>query len=273
MLDQHPDTSLPETKELHYFGSVELYRKGPDWYQKFFADVDQDKITGEASTTYFYDRIPYWHNKSSQIEFDDSLPPIPQLVTKTYPEAKYIVILRDPVRRAISAYSHWMKRGDIASPMLGLKRFAKQFPKTRLLEYGYYANYLKVWQQFVKPEQFKIIIFEDDVKRNLDQAIPDLYRFLGLDPSFIPKQAEKAVHKSWGHTRILFSYYASKLYKNAGNTRIASMLDKHDFLSRYQIKKSDIEFLRSIYLPQRDELAAISGRDLSSWDYGEKLLK
>jgi len=80
MLNQHPGTALPKIKEIHYFGSSELYARGPDWYYEHFAQTDRSKVTGEASTTYFYDYVPFWYNKSRQLEIDRSLPSIPELV-------------------------------------------------------------------------------------------------------------------------------------------------------------------------------------------------
>ena len=77
MLEQHPGTPFPDKKESHYFGSAKLLAKSDDWYYNHFASLDPDKVIGEASSTHFYDRVPYWHNKSRQIEFDESLPPHP----------------------------------------------------------------------------------------------------------------------------------------------------------------------------------------------------
>jgi hypothetical protein len=70
MLKQYPGTSLPEGKEIHYFCSAELYAKGDDWYYSHFDGLDPGKLIGEASTTYFYGRVPYWYNRSDQIRSD-----------------------------------------------------------------------------------------------------------------------------------------------------------------------------------------------------------
>jgi hypothetical protein len=123
VLDQHPGTDLPRKKEIHFFGGVENYRKGKEWYYSHFEGLDSSKVIGEASTTYLYDNIPFWYNPSSSIEVDCSLPAIPELITNELPNIKIIAILRDPVWRAVSAYKHWMtrmKRGRI-SPRLGIK--------------------------------------------------------------------------------------------------------------------------------------------------------
>ena len=272
MIDQHPGTSLPEEKEIHYFGSSELYAKGDDWYYNYFKDLDPDKLIGEASTSYFYDSVPYFYNKSNQIEFDESLPTIPELISQKFPNMKFIVVLRDPVRRAISAYSHWMKQGAL-SPLLGLKRVAIEHPKLRILEYGYYAKYLNVWMKAIPSNRLRIIIFEDQIKKNWDQTLIETYEYLGLDPTFKPELPGKPVHRSWGWTRIVFNYYASKISKGLGESRIGMLLDRYDFLSKNAIKAGDVEFLRSVYLPEKEEIAKLTGNQLTCWDYGERMLQ
>lgn len=271
MLNQHPRTSLPRQKEIHYFGSAELYAKGDDWYFSHFKDLDPDKVIGEASTTYFYDQVPYWYNNSNQIEFNESLPVIPELISQKFPDMKFIVILRDPVHRAISAYSHWMRKGNI-SPLLGLKKLATAGPKMRILEYGFYAKYLNVWMKHIPSDRLRIIIFETQIKKNYDQTLADTYEYLGLDPKFRPELPSKPVHKSWGWTRIVFNYYAGKVFKDIGYTRAGNLLDRFDVLSKYAIKAEDIEFLRSAYLPEKEEISTLINNPLTCWDYGEGML-
>lgn len=272
MLSQHPDTSLPQQKEIHYFGSAELYAKGDDWYYRHFQRLDPNKVIGEASTTYFYDRVPYWFNKSNQIEFDKALPTIPELITQKFPNAKFIVVLRDPVHRAISAYFHWMKQGKIA-PSHGLKKTAINFPKMRILEYGMYAKYLELWMKFVPPERFRVILYEQQIRKNSSRTLSDIYRYLGLNPHFEPSLPEKPVHRSWGWTRIVFNYYASKVSSNVGRSRLGAFLDRFDFLAGKAIRAEDVEFLRSSYLPDKESLSTLIGDPLSCWGYGEELLR
>ncbi len=272
MLEQHPGTSLPAEKEIHYFGSSELYAKGDEWYFNHFRGLDPSKLIGEASTSHFYDHVPYWYNKSNQLELDKSLPTIPELILQKFPDAKFIVVLRDPVRRAISAYSHWMKQGEL-SPLLGLKRIATEYPKLRILEYGYYAKYLNAWTKTVPEDQLRIIIFEDQIKKNWLHTLSETYQYLGLDPSFKPELPNKPVHRSWSWTRIVFNYYASKVFKDIGHSMVGKPLDRFDFLSKNAIKPEDIEFLKSVYFPEKEEISQLTGNPLSCWDYGDKLLQ
>jgi len=272
MLEQHPETSLPYKKELHYFGSAELYAKGDDWYYKYFDGLDSSKLIGEASTTYFYDYVPYWRNESDQIEFDKSLPSIPELISQKYPEAKFVVILRDPVRRAISSYSHWMRHGKV-SPLLGLKKVAVTMPKMRIMEYGLYAKYLKKWMEHIPPDRLRIIIYEDQIRKNWDQTLIDTYNFLGLDPGFRPKSPDKRVYKRWSWTRIVFNYYTASVIRGGVASTIGGVLDHLDVLKGTFINNEDIEYLRSAYLSEKEEVAKLTGSDLACWDYGEGLLR
>jgi hypothetical protein len=272
MLDQHPDTSLPSEKEIHYFGSSELYSKGFDWYLSYFNGLDPGKIIGEASTSYFYDRAPYWYNNSDQIEFDDALPLLPDLISQRLPDVKFIVILRDPVYRAISAYFHWMMQGKL-SPSLGLKKVATEQPKRRILEYGLYAKWLRVWSESVTSDRLRIFFYEEHIKKNPEKTLTDIYEYLCLDPGFRPESPDKHVNRSWGWTRIAFNYYASKLSGNPGKSKIGALLDRFDIFSYKAIKAQDIEFLRSVYLPEKNELQTLTGNQLTYWDYGDKMLR
>lgn len=271
MLDQHPGTSLPAQKEIHYFGSAELYAKGDDWYYSFFKDLDPDKLIGEASTTYFYDRVPYWYNPSEQIEFDESLPLIPDLISQKFPKMKFIVVLRDPVYRAISAYTFWMKKGKLP-PLRGLKQIAVEHPKLRILEYGLYAKYLNVWMKRIPPDRLRIILYENQIKKNWYKTLADIYDYLGLDPTFQPQLPGKRIHVSWGWTRIVFNYYANKISSNMAGATVGRLLDRFDFLADRAVKAEDIEFLRSVYLPEKEELSTLIGNPLTCWDYGEEML-
>jgi len=271
-LDQHPGTDLPKRKEIHYFGGIEKYRRGQDWYYSHFQRSDPSKVIGEASTTYFYDVIPYWHNKSSQIETDLSLPSIPELVTTELPEVKILLILRDPVKRAISAYKHWMQKQNRwkggLSPRLGLQEIATNHPKIRLLEYGYYGRYLKLWKEFVPPERLRVFIFEEDVVRHPHETIREIYEFLGLHSDFKPQGLEKPVHRTWSVTRNLLRYYADPLSRRVLSKPVCNFLDRADPLKSLCLRESDIEFLRSVFLPQKEELEEILGRKLMAWRYG-----
>ena len=100
-LRQHPDIFMPQAKEMNYFAYVgrTLDVKGPGadfinnaatdaaTYASHFADARPGQITGEASPLYLFE------------------PDAPGNIATMAPDAKLIVILRNPIEQA---YSHFM---------------------------------------------------------------------------------------------------------------------------------------------------------------------
>jgi len=80
-LRNHPDIAAPKEKEIHYFSMY--YDKGIKFYQQFFPrkclTKERSKISGEASVSYL-----------SSCE-------APHRIYETFPESKFIILLRDPV--------------------------------------------------------------------------------------------------------------------------------------------------------------------------------
>ena len=92
-LGGHPRIALPATKELHYL--TDRFARGREWYLgQFPAAIPPDGLTGEAT--------PYalFH------------PLAPDRLRATAPDAKLIVLLRNPVDRAYSHYLMAHARGD-----------------------------------------------------------------------------------------------------------------------------------------------------------------
>lgn len=83
-LDQHPDMYLSRPKEVHFFD--DQYEKGINYYRRHFPFESKKKQTGEASPYYIFH------------------PHAPQRIKEHVPDAKIIVVFRNPIMRA---YSHF----------------------------------------------------------------------------------------------------------------------------------------------------------------------
>jgi len=269
MIKQHPETDLPKIKEIHYFGSSEIHHKGRDWYFNHFKDVNPMKLTGEASTTNLYDYVPFWHNPESFIKYDMSLPSIPELILKEMPDVKIIISLRDPVKRAISAHLHLLRANPDLSPFDGLTKIAQEKPKMRILEYGYYAKYIKFWLNFIESERIYFSIFEEDVLKSSDESVQNIYKFLNIDPTFKPQNLKQKKNKSWTWTRVVTRYSTKRIPFISSNPYLGRFCDKFDVLGKYAVKDEDVEFLRSKYLPEKPELERLLSRNLDLWTYNK----
>lgn len=91
LLQQHPQVFLAHPKEVHYFS---LHQdRGLDWYANHFADASTRQRCGEVTPYYLFHSLA------------------PERIAVELPAVKLIVLLRDPVERALSQYFHSRRLG------------------------------------------------------------------------------------------------------------------------------------------------------------------
>jgi hypothetical protein len=90
-LTQHPGVIAPLRKEVHYFDLH--YDRGESWYRANFGRPGEPGLNLDSSPYYLFH------------------PLVPQRARALVPDAKLIVLLRDPVRRAYSHYWHERDKG------------------------------------------------------------------------------------------------------------------------------------------------------------------
>ena len=87
MLKAQPDVFLSEQKELHYFDNKDgLWDRGVSAYLDYFAEADPGQVVGEITPEYL------------SVDFCTSR------MAELVPDARLLVVLRDPVARAWSHY-------------------------------------------------------------------------------------------------------------------------------------------------------------------------
>ncbi|MBL4652579.1 MAG: sulfotransferase domain-containing protein [Flavobacteriales bacterium] len=165
ILLQHPQIEIPTRKELTFFNRLDIsgivnknFDNKLDYYLQFW-DFNLDKTRGEFSPQYL-----------SDVE-------APKRIKEHFPNAKLIVILRNPVHRALSHLEYDQHFNAVISKEIAVEDAFKKH--NYLLTAGLYANHLKRWFDVFAKEQIKIIIFEEAVE-NPKQASTDLFKFLGV---------------------------------------------------------------------------------------------
>ena len=98
------------------------------------------------------------------------------MLKRAAPHARILAMLRDPVERYISGLTHRLTYGEVVNP--GAEGDA--------VEAGLYAKQLATLLEFFPREQVLVLQYEQCC---LDPAgqLERTYRFLGLDPGFVPK--------------------------------------------------------------------------------------
>lgn len=93
LLNDHPDIFMSKIKELNYFGAE--YPKNIEKYHLNFLDNKNVSFLGESSTSYFRN------------------PDVSEQIYEYNPEAKIIVMFRDPVNRMLSHFFFSKQLGAI----------------------------------------------------------------------------------------------------------------------------------------------------------------
>jgi hypothetical protein len=188
-LRQHPDVFMTDF-EIHYFDKDYNFKKGVEWYKEHFKAAKGEKAIGEKTPDYL------WANGRG---VEGHLPDVHRNVHGTLPEAKLIVVLRNPVERAIAAVHHIICSGRI-SPLhsidellLGRKRYLVE--GHGVIDYGMYYRQIKAYHEYFDPGRILTLIFEEDVVQEPVSGLLKVCSFLGIDPSFDFKDRKMRVNE------------------------------------------------------------------------------
>ena len=91
LLRRHPGAYVPERKETHFFSRH--FDQSLAWYARHFATAQTGQSIGEVTPYYLFH------------------PAAPARIAARLPLARVIVLLRDPVDRALSGYFHAQRHG------------------------------------------------------------------------------------------------------------------------------------------------------------------
>ena len=187
-LKEHPQIYMSPIKEPGFFdfegqkpsfigpGDQELYEHVPtdiESYCQLFQGVSDEIAIGEATTWYLY---------SSRA---------PKRIKHYIPDVKLIVILRNPVDRAYSAFMHAVRDGRelITDFPQALKQ--EEIRINQNWEYiwhykqmGFYYVQLKRYFELFDRSQIKVCLYED-LKDNPVALTQDICQFLNIDQTLI----------------------------------------------------------------------------------------
>jgi hypothetical protein len=190
-LTAHPAVVRAATKEIHYFDLN--YHLGENWYRGHFPTrrriarighrLGVHALTGEASPYYLFH------------------PRVPGRVKALLPDARFIVVLRDPIERAVSHHNHEVIDGyetlDLVAAIDAeprrlageVKRLATSdrhnasfsHQHQSYLSRGQYAEQLERWFALFPRERF-LIIESRELFDNPAAVTARAFEFLGLPP-------------------------------------------------------------------------------------------
>ena len=101
-------------------------------------------------------------------------------ITERFPKTKIIFFARDPVERAWSQLSMWVRHGVLLRSDISSDTITEQLRRPELTARSFPSQIVAHWRQFVRPHLFRIFFF-DDLKRDAGSARKDVLAFLGGD--------------------------------------------------------------------------------------------
>jgi len=191
LLKLHPQIYGSAKKEVHFFDRN--YSKGVNWYRSHFPLRQKLKggwVTFEATPCYLM--FPHAAERISQL----------------LPNIKFIVMLRNPVDRAISHYFHevagnrenmpieeaFKAEDDRIRPELKKIQDDKTYHSIIYRNYSYkkrgvYYDQIRHYLQFFNKEQL-FIIKSEEYFENPNLIFKSVYAFLGVNDNFILRESK-----------------------------------------------------------------------------------
>lgn len=181
-MSQHPQVYCYDSlKDVHLFGVTSDEVMNSKFLQEPQPYTQQPVVLQSAVNYIFY-------------------PALLKAIHEKCPNAKLVAIIRNPVDRAISAYSYFKKMlREKREPQQALQyepqeiyAFSKDTSDFTYIEHGLYYRQLQQCFAYFKKEQVLVIDYDDLVK-NPTELTKRIYDFLGVDSSFTPDLTPKNV--------------------------------------------------------------------------------
>ena len=248
-LGLHPQVFMAAEKEVHYFD--DHFDKGVAWYRSRFDKARGKVAVGEASPTYIYD--------------DKAIERMAELL----PDAKLIVVLRNPIDRAYSHY-WWVRplterlsfEDAVRSELSGKDTEGRVY-----IWGGLYLDRLKRVCDYYPRSSLHVVIAED-LRSKPAATYAGVCRFLGVDDTVEPPNLGATINPAyllrWPWLRTLMLRARAFKWLPFG---LATRIDK---ANRKPFKYPPLDpamraELERYYEEANNALAAWLGRDLDVW--------
>ena len=179
-LSEHPQVEMSSQKEPDYFSDKAINEQGMYYtknrvnslakYESLFVQKES-VVYGEASVSYlFYENVP-------------------EDIKKYNPNAKIIIMLRDPIERAFSHYLMDYRLGLISDSFENVLAKISKHKNAHLfyqqyIEVSKYSKQIQRYLDFFKKENILFIDYED-FKKNVSKTVDQVYNFLNISTEFV----------------------------------------------------------------------------------------
>lgn len=267
VLDQHPEIQVSDPKETNFFterGSPYMNRPPKGflcdwrWYEQCFPAEGRVNIDFSIHTV--------------------ADPEAPKRIQAVYPSARFLLILRDPVKRLYSHYRHEerIKVKGVKYAKALEPTFEQALENAEFVRRSRYSELLAPWLKVFPKERFHMVTMES-ARAEPVQHVQEICRTLGVDDSFRPQAVERQVHPhrvDRGLERTINGagtwarrHGMGRLVTQAGRRfpwRVVNWFDKKKV--QYPPLDPDLEVdLRRRFLPEIEKTEQMLDVDLRVW--------
>ena len=246
---QHPQIAHSLGNEVHFFDRN--YEKGLEYYRLRMGFAKDDQLSFEKTPKYFVTKGA------------------PAQILKDLPKhIKFILCVRDPVKRALSDFRHESelalrrqaktrlrnRRLERTSPEEQGKIFEKQVldkngnvnASNVIIDTSYYAKHYKHWLEYFPPDRFMVVNL-DTLEKDAFPKLKEIEEFLGLDPYF---KEEMFYYDESRHGTCMH-----------GKMRPCPAKSTPGVLPKAKPSDATLKKLYDFYRPSNKELMELTGQD------------
>jgi hypothetical protein len=275
-LEQHPQVFLARPKEGHYFLASECppaftgpgdevanrsYVTNRDAFLERFAAAREEIAVGEASVFYLY--RPQAFRRALDMN----------------PDMRVVILLRNPVDRAHSAYMHLVRLGrETLSFEDGLDAEAQRIADNweycwHYAEVSRYLAQLRLLFSIVPTAQVCTLLY-DDLEQVPKSVMKTVFRFLGVDDSFLPKTSLRI--NASGEPRSSLVHGLVRMSEGKWNSSLKRIVPRRAGvwlketvrnlnLRRVEMDPEVRQRLEQELLRELPEIESLIGRSLAHW--------
>lgn len=171
-LEKHEQFFMTKRKELNFFNHCANH-EDDNAMEKYLANFDftgNHQYVGESTPHYM------WIKKNCP-PFDPEHAPrtSAEFIKRVTPDAKLVMVLRNPVTRAISAFHHHFAMGRLSSHSM----IDKVDANLGLYDIGHYARHIPYWQE-IFGENLHVYLY-DDLERDSILFLSNIFNDLDVD--------------------------------------------------------------------------------------------
>lgn len=264
-LKQHPEVFMPERKEPHFFVDAAKGVRDREAYEALFAEAGSAKAVGEASTGYLY------------------APESPRRIKELIPDARIIIILRNPTEVAFSLWYNNIRNvtetlefeealaaepARMADP--GKELGNADWPYNHFyFDRSLYHDQVKRYLDMFERSQVFVGLF-DDLVREPGNFYSEVVGFLRVDRGFVPGfgRANTGVRvRSRGVDRFLreppgWAIKAAGIIPVGLRRGIVGTMERANRRPRPKLKEETRRELERRYREDIEKLSSLIGRDL-----------